>query len=183
MDALRSETMASNRKLKPIPLAALMLLNVPFCYPCHVLAADWSSCASDLDDVHSASDYASDAAREAHEAQEDVESKRSDLESCSSDCDIERSDYEDANSELADKVDALEGELSTLDSRIRDASASCEYELGASAAIEPHPKSKSSSPCAIYQRYKGRLPLETILKVCSRSMSESECRKCLGVGK
>ncbi len=181
--------MATSRKLTPSSLTFLMLLTVFFCDHRQVLGADWNSCASDLDDVRSASDDASDAAQEADEAQEDLDSKRSDLQSCSGDCDIERSDYEDAKSELEDKVDNLKSELSTLDMQVRDASDSCKYELGGSAPVAPrrksasHPESKSSGPCTIYQRYKGRLPLETIIKVCSSSMSESDCKKCLGVEK
>jgi hypothetical protein len=181
--------MMTSRKWTALSLAFLMLLTVSICDHRQVLGADWSGCASDLDDVHSASDDASDAAQAADEAQEDLDSKRSDLQSCSDDCDNERSDYEDAKSELADKVDELKSDLSTVDLRVREASDSCKYELGGSAPIAsphksaPRPESKSSGSCATYQRYKGRLPLATIIKVCSSSMSESECRKCLSVDK
>ena len=162
----------------------LGLLLVMFCGRSQVVAADWSSCASDLDDVHTASDDAADAARGgADEAKEDLESKRSDLELCSGDCDIERSDYDDAKSELEDKIHAVKGELSTLDSNIQAASTSCEYELGSSAGNSLHAKSKPFDPCSIYQRNKDRFPLKTILNICMGSMSESECKKCLGVGK
>jgi hypothetical protein len=161
-------------------VALLLLLIAP--RSC-AFAADWSACASDLDDVHQASDDASTAANEANEAEEDLESKRSDLDSCSGDCESERDDYESAKEDFDDKKDSARGELDTLDLKIRDASASCGYDLGAPVAASQH-RSQLAPPdrCSISQRYKGRLKIETILKVCKGSMSEAECKKCLGIG-
>jgi hypothetical protein len=144
-------------------------------------AADWGTCANDLDDVHSASDDAADAAREAQEAQDDLESKRSDLSLCSDDCEIERSAYKDAKSELEAKVSNLKSELSDLDSKVRSTNVSCRYDMGSTVAVTHSASSKS--PCSVYQRYRKRLPLNTIMKVCMGSMSESECKNCLGVTK
>jgi hypothetical protein len=161
--------------------AVLVLLMVP---RSRAFAADWSACASDLDDVHQASDDASTAANEANEAQEDLESKRSDLDSCSDDCDSERDDYESAKEDFEEKEDSARGELDTLDLKIRDASASCGYDLSSSVAASPHRSSPASvDRCSILLRYKARLPLESILKVCKSSMSEADCKKCLGVAK
>jgi hypothetical protein len=146
-------------------------------------ASDWGACASDLDDVHSASDDAADAAREAQEAQDDLESKRSDLTSCSDDCESERSEYDGAKSELEDKVSNLKSELSDLDSKIRSATDSCHYEMGSPTAAVTHRASTRPTPCSVYQRYRKRLPLNTIVKICTGSMSVSECKKCLGATK
>jgi len=33
--------------------------------------------------------------------------------------------------------------------------------------------------CDLIRSYKNRLPLETLIKSCTQSMSEAECRKCL----
>lgn len=144
---------------------------------------DWSSCASDLDDVHNESDDAADAAREADEAQEELDSKRNDLESCSDDCEDARSEYEEAKSDLEEKIDNVKNELSMLASNISSASATCGHDLGSVEGTASHTSSTHSSPCSIYLRYKNQLPLATILKTCTGSMSESECKKCLGVGK
>lgn len=144
-------------------------------------AVDWNGCGGDLDDVHDEADNAADAARDAGEAKDDLDSKRDELESCSDDCEDARSEYEEAKSDLEDKINSAKDELSTLESDIQLASAACGYELGSGGAS--HTTSKRPNPCSVYQRYKNRLPLATILKTCQGSMSEVECKKCLGVGK
>lgn len=68
--------MRANRKRAP--LFAVLLTVFLLCSRSTTTASDWGSCASDLDDIHSASDAAADAVREAEQAQDDVESKRSD---------------------------------------------------------------------------------------------------------
>ena len=105
-----------------------------------VRGVDWSACASDLDDVHQASDDATDAAQEADEAQQELESQRSNVESCSDDCESERSDYEDAKDDFEEKSASAENELDNLDLKIRGASASCGYDLRFSRTgpVAPH---------------------------------------------
>lgn len=147
-------------------------------------AADWGTCASDLDDVRQASDDASSAAEETQSAQEELESARDALSTCSGDCETERSEYDDARDDLHTKTDELRDDFSTLDDKISFASSSCEYELGGPPT---HPRQRAASStkavdrCAPYKRYKGRLPDGTILTVCTKHMSELECKRCLGV--
>lgn len=162
-------------------LATAILAVVTLCsVPERAHAVDWSSCASDLDDVHTQSDDAADAARRVGDAQEDLESKRDDLRSCSYDCEIEKSEYEDAKSEWKDAVDAAQSELSDLDSKVQSASSSCGFDMGTSGGVTS-PKSRSNDPCSLLQRYRKRLPLTSLMAVCKESMSESECQKCLKV--
>lgn len=149
-----------------------------------VRGVDWSACASDLDDVHQASDDATDAAQEADEAQQELESQRSNVESCSDDCESERSDYEDAKDDFEEKSASAENELDNLDLKIRGASASCGYDSGSPGRAPLHRTvPRVNARCALYRRYEERLPLASILKVCVTSMSEPDCRKCLGIEK
>jgi septal ring factor EnvC (AmiA/AmiB activator) len=146
------------------------------------LGVDWSACANDLDDVHQESDEATDAAREAADAEEELETQRSNVESCSGDCESERSDYEDAKEDFQGKSASATTELDDLNSKISEASISCAYGLGSTTQARSHQKvSRAYNRCSLYQRYKGRLPLASILKVCATSMSETDCRKCLGM--
>lgn len=167
---------------KSLALVVFTLVLVFCAHSKPALAVDWSGCAADLDDIQNESESAADAARDADEAQEELDSKRSDLESCSDDCDDARSDYEDAKSDFEDKIADAKSELSTLQSNIQSASASCVYDLGSGGSTSPR-YTKRPDPCSVYQRYKNRLPLATILKTCTSSMSESECKKCLELSK
>lgn len=172
--------MQPSRSLKKGVLVAAFSLLLLFAEarPCH--ATDFDECADDLDSIHSSSDDAADAAREAQDAKDDLESKQSDLEACAGDCEMEHSEYEDAKTELQDKIDSLKDELSTLDSHISSAGISCGYELGPMDASKA--RLKPSDPCAMYKRYKNRLPVNTLLKICKGTMTEPECSKCLGIG-
>jgi hypothetical protein len=57
-------------------------------------------------------------------------------------------------------------EVHREDLRIRDASASCGYDLGSPAGVPSRrAASRAYERCSLYRRYKGRLPLASILKV------------------
>ena len=143
-------------------------------------AADWGSCADDLDRLRR-------AARDAADKANDVKSKSEEFENCKrypdvydllgDRCRSKASDYQSALSEL-------ESELGTVDSRIRSVRSSCGYDLGTTGSpslSQPQPSGSRNRYCALYRSYKGKLPLETLLETCtqSQSMSEAECKKCL----
>jgi hypothetical protein len=143
-------------------------------------AADWSSCADDLDRLRRASRDAADAA-------EQVKSKSDELESCRQfpevydllrdRCRSYAWDYQSA-------VSALSSELSTVDSRVRSANLSCGYELstfGPPAAKRGSDQrgTPAARLCALIQSYRGRIPDDQLVQLCAGSMPETECRKCL----
>lgn len=157
-------------------------------------AADWGSCADDLDRLRRAARDAADKANDVKSKSEDVESKSEEFENCKrypdmydllgDRCRSKASDYESALSDYESALSDLESELGTVDSRIRSVRSSCEYDLGTTglpSLSQPPPSRSGNRACALYRSYKGKLPLETLLKTCtqSQSMSEAECKKCL----
>lgn len=144
------------------------------------LAVDWDSCADDLDRLRRASRDASDVAN-------DVKSKTDDFENCRrfpdvydllrDRCQSKRWDYQSA-------MQSLKSELDTVDSRIRSVRLSCGYNLssieGPPTGLAPSPlRSQSDQLCELYRSYRGRLPMQNLLELCRKSISDAECRKCL----
>ena len=143
----------------------------PFAHP-----ADWDSCAYDLDRLRR-------AARDATDVANDVKAKADELEQCRQypeiydllrdRCRSKVSDYQSARSDL-------ESELSTVASRIRSVSSSCGVDLSpARSSSFAKPEATGDRTCDLYRSYKNKLPFESLLKACTKSMSEAECRKCL----
>lgn len=141
-------------------------------------SADWDSCADDLDRLRRAARDATDAANE-------VKSKAEDFENCKQypdtydlmrdRCRSKAYDYQSAAS-------TLESELNTVNSRVRSVSSSCGMDLssmGAASPTRPRAPSSGNRMCDLYRGYKNSLPLETLIKTCTQSMSEAECKKCL----
>ena len=164
-------------------------------------AADWDSCADDLDRLRRAARDAADKANDVKSKSDDVKSKSEEFENCkrypdmydllrdrcrskASDYQSAQSDYRSALSDYQNALSDLESELGTVDSRIRSVRSSCGYALGTTGSpsfSQPQPSGSGNPACALYRNYKGKLPLETLLKTCtqSQSMSEAECKKCL----
>lgn len=140
------------------------------------VAADWDSCADDLDRLRRAARDASDKANEVRSAADDLESCRrypaNEYDRCASKASYYRSAVSD-----------LESELSTVDSRIRSVNASCATALGGSASTRTLPQpSTGNRACDLYRSYLDKLPLESLVKACTKSMPEADCRKCLASG-
>ncbi len=140
------------------------------------VAADWGSCADDLDRLRR-------AARDGADKANDVKSKYEELENCRRNpnaydymrdrCQTKTSDYQSA-------VRDLESELSTVDRRIRSVRSSCSYDLGGTGSPGGALRQPSGNRlCDLYRSYKGKLPIESLLKTCTQSMPEAECKKCL----
>lgn len=154
------------------------------------LANDWSSCADDLDRLRRASRDASDAAESAESARQEFEDKKEELENCinypdiydlmQDQCQSLRWDYESAKSDYESALSNLESELSTVESRVRSVEWSCGVSFSRSSGVM-QPKPKKQGNCSVYQRFLGKLPIETILDYCKKNMSESECKKSLGI--
>jgi hypothetical protein len=135
-------------------------------------AADWNSCADDLDSLRR-------AARDANEAAAETQSKETDYEDCRQFPDIHdllhdgcRSDRSEYQSSVAN----LSGELDTVQRRMRSVTSSCGM---TSQAIAGAPSSRNRM-CDLYRSYKGQLPAPTLLKTCKENLPEAQCIACLG---
>lgn len=155
------------------------------------LADDWSSCADDLDRLRRASRDASEAAERAESAKQEFEDKREDLQNCinypdiydlmQDQCQSLRWDYGSAKSDYESALSDLESELSTVESRIRSVEWSCGVSFSRTSGGATRPKSRKQRDCSVFRSFIGKLPIDTILDYCKKYMSESECKKCLGI--
>jgi hypothetical protein len=178
---------------KPLVSVSLLLLVV---LSSAAFAAEWRSCASDLDDLRSSADDAQSAAERAERARREFEEKKEELENClrmpdvydllRDRCRSKRFDFESARDDYQSKLRSLQAELSDVESRVGDVSSSCRYNVGSLGS--PAPRSSQGrakgSPradtwCSPFQQYRNRLPRETLLQVCSKDRSPEECRKCI----
>ncbi len=139
-------------------------------------AADWGSCAYDLDRLRR-------AVRDAADKANDVKSKAEELENCRlfpSTFDYMRDRCRSIAFDYQSAVNSLESELSMVDSRIRSVRLSCGYNFGdLRSPVGAPQQSYRDRLCELYRSYKGKVPLEGLLKICEQSMSEAECKKCL----
>lgn len=157
----------------------------------NVFAQDWSSCASDLDDLRRRADDASTAAQDVDQKQRRFKSAEEEVRQCRQfpqiydllrdGCQTKRYELDSARSSYRISLDSLRGSLDDVDAKIRSAGSSCGFDLTRVLGPSPTVPNGVRSPeqCAIYLRYKGRLPKQSILEVCSKQMPLDECRKCL----
>jgi hypothetical protein len=151
-------------------------------------AADWSSCADELDRLRRAARDASDAAQQVESAKEELESNKDELENCINypqmydlmrdRCQSKRWDYDSALSNYKSQLSNLENELNTVESRIRSVQWSCDFQF-AIASPTGTTKAPGEDPCSTYRNYKNRLPISTLVEICKKYMTEDECKKCL----
>ena len=142
--------------------------------PVAAVSADWNGCADDLDRLRRAASDASDAAK-------DVNSKADEYENCKQfpdTFDLMRDNCESVASDYESAVNNLNSDLSTVDSRISSANSSCSNNASLSG-IPGRAPSTGNRVCDVFRIYKDKLPAETLLKTCTASMTEAECRKCL----
>jgi hypothetical protein len=141
-------------------------------------AANWDSCADDLDRLRRSARDASDKANE-------VKAKSEEVENCKrypDMYDLMRDRCRSKLSEYQSTLRDLESELGTVDSRIRSARLSCGFDLGSIGSpsySQPSQPGTTNPVCDVYRGYRNKLPLETLVQTCMKSMSEAECRKCL----
>lgn len=136
------------------------------------LATDWDSCASYLDDLRRAASDASDAAEEASSQHDEAENCDESVDF--DDCESERDEFETAASDA-------ESELDTVVSRMRAVSSTCDLTLSGSwrsVPSRPAPKTR----CSSFQRFKGKLPLATLMETCAKVIPAAECARCLSGG-
>lgn len=134
-------------------------------------AADWDSCADDLDRLRRAARDATDVAERVKTAAEEIRNCKRDSSSyrCSS-----------VSSDFDSEVSSLNGELDTVARRVRDVRASCDMDIGGTVGFPPM-RSSGNQMCDLMRRYVDRLPESTLIDTCKKSMPEAECRKCIAV--
>jgi hypothetical protein len=141
-------------------------------------AANWSSCADDLDSLKRASANASDSASE-------VKSKADAYERCRRYPDMYDPFKDGCRSEAnayRSAVSSFQGEMDEVNRRGRAVGASCSVDpaalLSPAGAGKPG-QSPSARMCAMIRDYRGRLPEEDLMRSCLLSLPDAECRKCL----
>lgn len=171
-------------------LQRLIIIILIFICVSFVQAADWSSCAYDLDRLRRAARDASDAAEQVDSAKDEFESKKDELEDCLNfpdvydlmvdGCQSMRWDYESALSNYKYEISNLKNELNTVENRIQSVQWSCGYEFSV-RSVAGQSEVKGENICNLYRSYVSRLPMITLLEICKKSMTEEECKKCLEI--
>lgn len=146
----------------------LLLLAVGLLFATAGGAADWDSCADDLDRLRRAARDATDIAERVKSAYDQAQSCRRDKSTYG--CTGAASDYEN-------EVYSLNSELDSVARRVRDVAGSCDMDIGSARRVAP--PSSGNQTCDIMRRYVGRLPDAVLIETCKKSMTEAECRKCI----
>ena len=161
---------------------------------------DWESCGEALDrleklfrDAAEEAALVADADREEQHESQELEGRRDELEKClrfpdvtgrlpdfrDGGCTSQRFNYERALSDYNYAVQRFEREASAFDSELLalrrqrgSVSSACEVE---------EPVTTGIALCELLRGYVSSLPIEVLMGVCTESLSESECRNCLGV--
>ncbi len=169
----------------------LLLLVTLFAGAMPVYAEDWSSCSSDLDSLRRRASDASSNANDADSAQRKFKSAEDELRQCvqmpqvydlfRDGCRSKRSEFESARSDYRNKLQDLKSGLDDVDSKVRSAGSSCSFDfpkvLGPPRTV-PQGVQKPEM-CAVYLRYKGQLPAQSLIDACSKQMPADQCKKCL----
>ncbi len=176
--------------MKPLP--CLFALSMAGLLPlATAIAQDWSACANDLDELRRRARDASSAAEDADAKKREFDSAEEELQRCRRSpqiydstrdgCQYRRSNVESARASYRSSLESLKSNLDDVDLKNRSASSSCGYEISSvtgPAATVPSGV-KRPDQCAIYLKYKGRLPRQTLLETCAKQMPAEDCAKCL----
>lgn len=156
-----------------------------------VAAQDWSSCSSDLDSLRRRAGDASSNADDTDSAHRKFKSAEDELRQCvqmpqvfdlmRDGCRMKRSEYDSARSDYRSKLEDLKNGLDDVDSKVRSAGSSCGFNFTRVLGPPPVVPQGVQNPeaCAVYLRYKGRLPPQSLLDLCTKQMPADQCRKCL----
>jgi hypothetical protein len=109
-------------------------------------------------------------------------SKSSELENCRNfpdSFDLMRDRCRSLISDFESDVSNLRSELDNTDRRVRNVNNSCDVNIGSLRGTAPTGRATGNKMCDVYRSYKGKLPVETLVQACAKSMSGDECKKCL----
>jgi hypothetical protein len=148
-----------------------------------IVGADWSSCQDNLDKLGRRARDAAEKATQVANASDDVERKRREFEDCRmlpavydlfrNGCAYQADEYRSARGQFESAKGYLESGLDDVDSAIGSVSDSCGFTFSVGTA--------SGDPfCRIIQRFKGRMPRESLMDSCRKSGRTAEqCAACL----
>lgn len=151
---------------------------------------DWIGCADELDRLRRVARDASDTAQQIESAKQNLDSEKGELENClnypdsydmmDDRCQSQRWDYDSARDNYKSQISNLEGELNTVQSRIRSVQWSCDFQF--SLASPPGiSKVPGKDSCNTYRYFKDKIPIAALLETCKKSIPEDECKKCLDI--
>lgn len=150
------------------------------------MAADWSSCYSDLDDLRRRSRDASEIAEKLNSLSSDYESKKSDYESCSSYkldrfyCDSKLSDLNSAVESYNSELSNFQSEMQSVRSKIRYAEDSCGCDLS-SIRLNVFQNKLDNSYCMSLLDMITILGRQKTEAMCVKQKNIDYCNKCLGL--
>ncbi|MEJ8849643.1 hypothetical protein [Variovorax rhizosphaerae] len=139
-------------------------------------AVDWGDCVDQLNKLRREASDASDAASEA-------DTRARELEDCKSDpqgrdrCRDEADGYRTA-------VERFKSQASDVRDLVQRASTRCGYNFAPAGVllpgmIGPAAASPANPLCQAYRNQLGKMPTESLLKVCMGTQPEAFCRQCL----
>jgi hypothetical protein len=92
-------------------------------------------------------------------------------------CRSQADEYRRARSAFDYEKTELDSALDDIDSSLRSVSSSCEFSFGSTARGG---QSGGESPCRILLRYKGRMPAEKLVEMCTKAgRSAEQCQACI----
>ena len=132
-------------------------------------APDMSDCGSRLERLARESSSARSAAGDLESAIDSYRSCRR-RESDPAECERKAREVQSSKAEF-------ETAMQNLDSVVSSVNASCESGIGARAAARQN--SRFEQWCPIFRKQKETWALDRLIKACSNTMSEADCRRCL----
>jgi hypothetical protein len=157
----------------------LRFIGLSLCLIASVHASDWSTCASNLDDLRRASRDASDIAAELDRTADELRNCRSFPSMYDWAKDGCRSKVSDYNSKLGN----LQSELDTVSRRSRYVASACGVDMSSIEQVPnqnaPSRNTRENYLCSAVRQNKGTLADRDLIGICKQYMSESECKKCL----
>jgi hypothetical protein len=169
---------------------AALLATFAFCTAA-AFAQDWAGCSSDLDSLRVGANDASSDADNAAAAQRKFKSAEDELRQCvqmpqvfdlmRDGCGMKRRELESERSRYRSRLEDLKNGLDAVDAKVRSVGISCGFDF--SRVVGP-PRAvpqgiQQRDICAVYLRYKDRLPRQSLIDVCLKQLPLEQCKKCL----
>lgn len=154
---------------------------------------DWSACSSELDSLRRRASDASSAADSAGDKQRHLKQAEDDYQNCRrypqmydllrDGCRYKLSELESARNYYRNELGNLQSSLRDVESKAKAVNSSCGAELSRVTGPAPViPEGVADKDyCAAILRYKGQLPIQSLIEICSKTKPITECKKCLGV--
>lgn len=155
-------------------------------------AADWSSCARDLESLRNRASGASSAAQEVDSKMGKLDAAVADYQNCRSlpalydlakdGCSMKKSDAVDAEKDYRSALSDLEFALRDVNARVQSVSNNCEMEMGTPTAATKYLNSLPPDlreKCSIYLHNTAHIPKEELIGLCQKQYSADLCSRCI----